>query len=115
MLIPARVILRDLAFLAVTLALWHWTRELQAAPSSALLIGVSIVTAAATAFAGFLAHEWGHLSGAIAGGSVYEPPDGVLSLFHFKFNSDRNTRRQFLLMSNGGFLVSAAVVALLFA
>lgn len=115
MTIPARVILRDLGFLAATIACWMWTRELQAGPASALSVGVQVVTAVLTAFTGFLAHEWGHLTGAHLAGSTYEPSDGVFSIFLFKFNSDRNTRRQFLWMSHGGFLVSALVVALLFA
>lgn len=113
--IPARVILRDLGFLATTIAFWSWTRELQDGPSGGLSVGVSIVTAALTAFTGFLAHEWGHLAGAHLAGSAYEPSGGVFSIFLFKFNSDRNSRRQFLWMSNGGFTVSALVVALLFA
>lgn len=113
--IPFTTILRDLGFLAVTLALWWWTRQLEAGPSTALTVAVSVVTAAFTAFSGFLAHEWGHLTGAHLAGSTYEPPDSVFSIFLFKFNSDRNSRRQFLAMSNGGFLVSAVVVVLLFA
>lgn len=112
--IPGRIILRDLGFLAATLALWSWTRALEVGPATALSVSVAVVTAAFTAFVGFLAHEWGHLSGACLGGSAYEPSDSVFSIFLFRFNSDRNSRRQFLLMSNGGFLVSGLVVVLLF-
>jgi hypothetical protein len=113
--IPARVIVRDLGFLAATIACWIWMRELQAQPATWFTSLLAILTAALTAFTGFLAHEWGHLTGAHLAGSAYEPSDGVFSIFLFKFNSDRNTRRQFLWMSNGGFLVSALVVVLLFA
>lgn len=111
--IPAKIIIRDLLVLIITLGLWGWTRQLEQTPG-ALHVTVAILTGALTAFSGFLGHEWGHLVGAHMARGVYAPPDSVLSIFLFKFNSDLNTREQFVSMSMGGFVSSVLIVALLF-
>ena len=112
--IPATVIIRDLLVLTITLLLWAWTRQLEATPG-ALHVTVAILTGGLTAFSGFLGHEWGHLIGARMAKGVYAPPDSVFSIFLFKFNSDLNTREQFVSMSMGGFVSSVIIVAFLFA
>lgn len=111
--IPAIIIVRDLLVLGITLLLWVWTRQLEPA-GGALHTAVAILTGALTAFTGFLGHEWGHLVGARMAKGVYAPPDSVFSIFLFKFNSDLNTREQFVSMSMGGFISSVLIVALLF-
>src|SRR6185295_9160157 len=58
---------------------------------------------------------WGHLLGALAADGVVHLPERVLSVFLFQFDSDRNSRRQFLQMSMVGFVASALVIALLVA
>jgi len=58
----------------------------------------------------FLAHEWAHLLGALATGSVVQPPTSLRSPFVFTFDSRANSRRQFLVMSFAGFAATAAVV-----
>lgn len=112
MYLPWRVLLRDLCLMAATLALWALSRELDAAQARAAL-PVAIGAGIAATGMGFLAHEWGHLAGALLSGSAVDYPRGIGSLFLFRFDDGRNTRRQFLWMSSGGFVASAGVVLLL--
>lgn len=111
MKLPMRMMLRDVLVIVATLALWRWSRELDAA-QGALAIPVAILAGASAAVAGFLLHEWGHLLGALASGSTVEYPSTVRSIFLFKFG-DGNDRRQYLWMSGGGFAASIVVIAVL--
>lgn len=105
------MLLRDLAVVVATLAIWSWSRELDAAHAT-LAVPVAIVAGIAAAVSGFLAHEWGHLLGALAAGGTVELPSTLRSIFLFKFGSGNN-RRQYLWMSGGGFLASILVIAVL--
>ena len=84
-----------------------------------LLLGVASVLALFTPIllliplAAFLVHEWGHLLGALASGAQVEYPRTPLTVFLFRFDVARSDRRQFLAMSNGGFIASLLLVALL--
>lgn len=109
-----RLALRDLGLLGLTLALWRLDAGLRGAPG-ALAAAVAVAAGALTAVAGYLAHEWGHLSAARFAGSVVHLPESPASPFLFRFDPERNGRREFLAMSAGGFAASAAVVALLLA
>jgi hypothetical protein len=111
MKLPIHMLLRDLVVIAATLALWSWSRQLDAG-HAALAIPVAILAGLSAAVAGFLAHEWGHLLGALAAGSAVEIPSTMRSLFLFKFGAG-NDRRQYLWMSGGGFVASILVIALL--
>ena len=111
MKLPMRMLLRDVAVMMVTLALWRWSRELDAA-QAALAIPVAVMAGVSAAVAGFVLHEWGHLLGALAAGSAVEFPSTVRSLFLFKFG-EGNNRRQYLWMSGGGFAASIVVIAFL--
>ncbi|HEY0917463.1 MAG TPA: hypothetical protein VGE22_21455 [Solimonas sp.] len=107
-----KLLARDLAVVATTLALVAWSHQLQAA-GTALHWPVAILGGALVAVSGYLVHEWGHLLGALSRGSRVELPPTLAAVFLFKFDSDRNDRRQFLAMSMGGFIASIVVVALL--
>ncbi|AXQ27399.1 hypothetical protein D0B54_01265 [Solimonas sp. K1W22B-7] len=109
-----KLLLRDLALVAATVALVGWSHVLQTA-ASALHWPLAILAGALVAVSGYLAHEWGHLLGALSRGSRVELPPQLAAVFLFKFDSDRNDRRQFLAMSMGGFIASILVVALLLA
>lgn len=108
---PWKHAVRDLGIVIFTLALWRldaaWRGESGLAP---IVIGLSAGSLAA--IVGYLVHEWGHLAGARLSGSAVRIPDSPAEIFLFNFNSDRNSREQFLLMSSGGFLASALVVVL---
>jgi len=109
-----KLLLRDLGLLALALLLMHWSHAVQAG-GSGLSLPLAVLAGAALTVTGYLAHEWGHLLGALAAGSHVELPPRLAAVFLFKFDSGRNSRRQFLAMSMGGFLSSVAVVALLLA
>jgi ribosomal protein S18 acetylase RimI-like enzyme len=108
------IALRDLAIVAAALALWAADASLRAA-GGALATTVAVAAGALTALAGYLAHEWGHLTGARLGGSAVHLPASAASVFLFRFDAERNDRRQFAWMSLGGFVATALVVALLLA
>lgn len=112
MRLPWMVLLRDLSLLAATLVLWALSRRLDAAAAPAA-VPVAILAGVAAVAIGFLAHEWGHLGGALASAARVDYP-GPRSLFLFRFD-EHNTRRQFLWMSAGGFAMSALFVVLLLA
>lgn len=58
----------------------------------------------------FLLHEWGHLLGGLATGSTMHAPERLTSRYLFSFDSRHNTRKQFLAMSFGGFVVTGLAV-----
>ena len=101
-----KVLARDLAIVAATVLAWRL-----AAPLSAGTGAVSDVTGVLLGMlfgaSAFLAHEWGHLLGALASRSVIQPPAGLSSPFVFTFESRSNSRRQFLIMSVSGFVATA--------
>jgi len=111
MKLPIHMLLRDVAVLVATFALWSWSRELDAV-HSVLAIPVAILAGASAAVAGFLLHEWGHLLGALIAGSAVSYPSTIRSIFLFKFG-EKNDRRQFLWMSAGGFAASIVVIAVM--
>lgn len=66
----------------------------------------------ATVVPGALLHEWGHLVAALATRSQVHYPAGWIDKLLFDFDVETNDRRQFLIMSAGGYLGSAIGVAL---
>jgi hypothetical protein len=113
MRIPWNMLVRDLvvAAIALTALLASHSLEGSASPMHGPLAGLAGVLLALT---GYLLHEWGHLLGALAAQSRVELPRSIAAVFLFKFDTGANDRRQFLWMSAGGFIASAAVVALYF-
>ncbi len=103
--------IRDLTFLGLALLLWQLEASLRSGSFVAIL--VSVTTGVATAFCGYLLHEWGHLLGARVGRSVVRLPTSPTEIFLFNFDSDRNGRTQFLIMSIGGYVASVLVVGFL--
>ena len=102
----AGLILRDGAILALTLAAWRL------APRDSLAL--AIPTALMTVIVGYLAHEWGHLLGALASRSTFElPRTPFSSFFLFRYDRVRNTRTQFVAMALGGFAASLLTVVVL--
>lgn len=111
---PWKHALRDIGLVLITLALWRadaaWRHDAGVFP-----VLIAITAGAMASFVGYLAHEWGHFIGARAGGSVVRLPQSAAEIFLFNFDSDRNGREQFLLMSCGGFIASGIVVVLFLA
>lgn len=100
--------IRDLTILAITIALWWLSLEIDS--SSSLHAWLSIAAGVGAAICAYNLHEWGHLIGAHLTDSVYTPAKRLLSPFLFAYDADHNTRRQFLIMSLAGFAATAAFV-----
>src|SRR5262245_38294640 len=111
---PWRMLARDVALVALTLAFWGADTALRGGPG-VLPVLVGVLTGVLTAISGYLVHEWGHLLAARASGSVVHFPERLSSTFLFFFDVGRNDRRQFLAMSLGGFAASAISVPILLA
>lgn len=110
--LPWKHALRDLGLLALTLVAWRLDFSARAVGSSLEWL-TAPVAGALTAIVGYVFHEWGHLLAARATGSVVRLPERASEIFLFNFHSDRNSARQFLAMSSGGFAASAISVVFL--
>ena len=108
---PWKHALRELALVVVTLGLWRADAALRGEPGLAP-VAVAISAGIMAAVCGYLAHEWGHLLGAVASRSVVHLGSPLRAVFLFRFDPDRNGRAHFLAMSWGGFAASAVVIAL---
>lgn len=100
-----RLLIRDLAIAAVVVGGWWLALPLTfgsgpVADLIGVLLGVGAFVVA------HLAHEWGHLVGAFATSSHVAAPARLTSPLLFSFDSKRNSRRQFVIMSLAGFAVT---------
>jgi hypothetical protein len=108
------LLLRDTVIVALTVGLW--ALALRSNVDGVAGVTLAILTAVATAVVGYLAHEWGHLLGALASRSTFAlPATPFESFFLFRFDRERNTRAQFFTMALGGFAASLLTVVLLVA
>jgi hypothetical protein len=100
---------RDAVILATVATGWALVAPLSAgsgpvADLSGLVLGLGIGAGA------FLLHEWGHLLGGLAMRSTVRAPESLRSVYLFSFDSKKNSRQQFLVMSFSGFAVTALAV-----
>jgi hypothetical protein len=100
-----KLAIRDALILLATVLVWQAAAS-GGASGGAVATGISILAGVLVAGCGFLAHEWGHLTGARLSGSVVHVPGRLGTIFLFHFDSDRNRRSQFVWMSIGGILTS---------
>ena len=108
----AALVARDGAIVVAVIAAWAWLLR-GSALAGFLYVALSVLLAAATTLLGYLAHEWGHLLGAVGARARFElPATPFESPFLFRFDRDRNTRRQFFAMALGGFAASIVSVPL---
>ncbi len=104
-----KFIARDLIVAVATASVWLAARDWMAGTGPvADLLGVLVGLGAA--FTVIKIHEWGHFLGAAATGSTYRLASRLGSPFMFAFDSKQNTKRQFLIMSLGGFIGTAIVL-----
>ena len=109
-----KLALREALLFILCLLCWRLDAALRP-QGGVFAFGGALLAALSTVLVAFLAHEWGHLAGAWARGSVVYPPRSLRSVFVFYFDTDRNSGNQFVAMSLGGFATSALGVALLIA
>jgi hypothetical protein len=107
-----QLLLRDGVVVAGVLGLWILLRHGALAHGFGH-VALSVVVALLTTVLGYLAHEWGHLLGAIAAGATFQlPATPFESFFLFRFDRDRSSRPQFFAMALGGFAASILSVLL---
>ncbi len=109
-----RIAARDAVFIGAVVALWRFLAPLSGgdgalADLSGLLIGLGVGVST------FLLHEWGHLLGGLASGSDVRAPKTLTSAYLFSYDTKANSRRQFLVMSFGGFIVTGLAIWLAYA
>lgn len=100
-----KLLLRDLLIAGLVAGAWVLALPLSAgsgptADLAGVLLGAGFFVVA------HLAHEWGHLLGAVATGARVAAPRRLGSPFLFSFDSRHNSRRQFVIMSLSGFAVT---------
>ncbi len=110
---PWTMAIRDVTVVLITLSVWSLDAHLRTQAPGLSTFGVALAAGVLTAVCSYLAHEWGHFAGARLSRSVVHLPTGVGAVFLFNFDSDRNSRLQFIAMSCGGLLASALVMAAL--
>lgn len=105
----AKFAVRDAAVIVAAVLLWRieplW-RQGGGAPGAV----VGVLAGLAAGLVAAVAHEWGHLTGALLTGSPVSPAAKLTSPFMFRFDTRRSSRRQFLVMSYGGFVASAFIL-----
>ncbi|NNL65127.1 MAG: hypothetical protein HKP30_02685 [Myxococcales bacterium] len=105
----AKLALRDVGILVGSLLLWRLLAERSGVPGPlGDVLGVLLGVLVAACF--YLLHEWGHALGAMATRSVLAPARSLAGVSLFSFDSKRNGRGQFAVMSLSGFAVTALAV-----
>jgi len=104
-----KFLVRDLAIGLGAALLWALVARRSAIPGpvgdfSGVLAGFLLGGCA------LLTHEWGHLLGALSSRSDIAPGRSLRSLFSFSFDVRRNSQAQFVAMSVGGWIGTAAWV-----
>ena len=108
-----RLILRDVAIASAVVVVWVLAAPLSAG-SGPLADLVGALLGVSAFVVGHIAHEWGHLIGALLTGSRVAAPARLSSPFLFSFDSKRNSQRQFLIMSLSGFAVTALALLVVY-
>lgn len=104
------MLLRDLGIAALTAVVL----VLDARASDGLAAqGLGVLAGTLAALTAFVVHEWGHLAGALGSGGTAHPAPSLASFFLFHFDVEKSDRRQFLMMSYGGYLATVLAVLLL--
>jgi len=101
-------LVRDLIVVAIAL-LGVWI-DGSLAPDGPAGIAFGVLVGALATWVGFLVHEWGHLVGTLVSGGQAHAPASLAAVFLFSFDVQTSTRRQFLAMSLGGSMATAAAV-----
>ena len=101
---------RDLGIIAATGVLW-WGWADATGDSGLLSDLVGLLLGLAFGGSVFLIHEWGHWLGAVWGRSDIQAPASLRSFYLFSYNSKTNNRKQFLIMSLSGFVVTGLAIA----
>lgn len=105
----ARFAARDALLLAGVVAAWALLAA-RSAGTGFVADFSGFVAGAGLGLAAYLLHEWGHVLAGLAGRSAMRPAATLGSRYLFSYDAETNSLRQFLGMSLGGFVVTAAIV-----
>jgi len=105
-----RFIARDAAVVALASLFWWWLAD-RSAGNDAFADLSGFLAGTLAGISAFLLHEWGHVLGAVLGRSTVQVNENLRSPFIFRFESQPNSLRQFVVMSLGGFVMTALLVA----
>src|SRR5262252_440766 len=97
----AKLFARDAAIVAAIVLLWALGAHLSAG-TGALADFTGVVLGTLLGACALVLHEWGHFAGAVATQSVMQPAASLRNVFSFSFDSKRNSQRNFLAMTAGG-------------
>jgi len=100
---------RDSAIIGATALLW-WAFADASAGRGMLADFVGLLVGLAVGASIYLLHEWGHTLGGLLSGSVVHANPSLRAISLFSFDSKRNSRSQFAIMSLSGFAVTALAV-----
>ncbi len=104
---------RDTALVILAVGSW-WLFSSYSAGNGPLADFVGVVVGAGLGFCAHTAHEWGHIAGGMMSRSVMRPGSSLGSFSNFVYDSKRNSRPQFLIMSLMGFIPTGVAVWLFF-
>lgn len=106
----AKFLARDGAILAAALLLWRGAAA-NSAGTGILADFTGFVSGILLGMSAYVLHEWGHVLGGLVSGSALRWNASLGSGFMFSFDTRRNSLSQFVVMSFGGFIATAVVMA----
>lgn len=109
-----KLLARDVSLIALAALAWPLASPLTAG-AGALSDVIGVLLGLLLGLCALQIHEWGHLLGALATRSAVLPGTNLRAPFIFTFESRRNSRAQFLVMSFAGFAATALVVWIAYA
>lgn len=105
--------LRDAVLASLAILAW-WLFSHYSAGAGPLADFTGVVLGAGLVFCAHTAHEWGHIFGGWLGRSAMRSGASLSSFSNFIYDSKRNNRPQFLLMSITGFIPTGIAVWLFY-
>ncbi len=104
-----KFIARDVIVIGIAALVW-WLIAARSAGSGPIADLCGVVAGVMLGVAAYLLHEWGHVVAGLAAGSVMAINHNLRSPSMFSFDTQQNSLRQFVIMSLGGFVVTAVLV-----
>jgi len=109
MVMYAKLAGRDALLIALALGVW-WLLAGRSVGHGVVADFAGVLAGGMLGVVAFLLHEWGHWLGGLATRSRMQPARSLGSRFLFSYDARGNSLSQFLVMSLGGFAVTAALV-----
>ena len=105
----AKFAARDATIIALAVFVW-WLIAARSGGSGTIADLCGFVAGVMLGVTAFLLHEWGHVLAGLAAGSAMAINENLRSPSMFSFDAGRNSLKQFVIMSLGGFAVTAVLL-----